>query len=752
MSSTVSPEASPSEHDLRMDLAAAADLGAAEAYGDVRVGMARGQRNLWFRLALRDRQVAAIRVGLNAGEIANLQPWSKRDGSFGVDFSTALGGMRAKLAWSGRGTLRCTTSILPSDALRLTATPRDVLMADPDSGTIFTKQRGLRSGIVFAGSAAPTAFSLFYYQQFSTLSDFFGETNQTPADSVGGSWPEIGFALPSGPDALLARDRECIVSDAYITLLAQLPHTEEEIAGAYLDLFAETYLAIERPVTQYHPWNQRAADALRDVSFSPACTYERHGQRFLMPDIGDTTKPPESMVQLTVAVNVGEYDSWRGERSALGSRLRSTLNAFYREDIGTLVRWLPGETFDAAQADDNMNHEAMDSWYLHHALFNAARLAREGDAEALKVFAESLPFVKRVAWRFTYHWPIFFNVETLDVIRAEAAPGSGGETDVAGLYALVMIHAYEMLGGIDYLHEAESALSALHGHGFRLAYQLNTTGFAAEAAMRMYKHTGDTQYLGLSEVCLANIFDNMWLWECDYGNARHYPTFFGLFPLRDAPYIAPYEELEAHAKFHEFLTLGGDDVRPSLRLLIGEFQKYSLNRCWFYYPDQLPADVLSDTVRNGRLERSLSVPIEDMQDGREASGQVDQELYGAGMPFVMAARHYMDIAHHALLAYSNYPMYDFRDESSRAWWRAGGDPRCQAELRIIPRSIDGQSFAVSAWTTVGENRIALSGSTSAEGHAVFVIRGGQTIEVHWVESDIAVDGQIIVGPLSAVET
>jgi hypothetical protein len=77
--------------------------------------------------------------------------------------------------------------------------------------------------------------------------------------------------------------------------------------------------------------------------------------------------------------------------------------------------------------------------------------------------------------------------------------------------------------------------------------------------------------------------------------------------LRDAPYVAPYEELEAHAKFHEFLELGGDDVRPSLRLLIAEFQKYSLHRCWFYYPDTLPVDALAEKTRNGRIERSAFV-------------------------------------------------------------------------------------------------------------------------------------------------
>ncbi|MBD5635213.1 MAG: hypothetical protein IAI49_12115, partial [Candidatus Eremiobacteraeota bacterium] len=148
-----------------------------------------------------------------------------------------------------------------------------------------------------------------------------------------------------------------------------------------------------------------------------------------------------------------------------------------------------------------------------------------------------------------------------------------------------------------------------------------------------------------------------------------------LFPLRDAPYLAPYEELEAHAKFHEFLALGGDDVRPALKFMLAEYQKYALDRCWYYYPDALPVDVLADKVRNGRIERGLSVPLEDLQDGREKSGQVGQELYGAGLPFVLTSRHYMRLDGTGLVAFCEYPMFDFTPSGDGGTWRVGGDAR-----------------------------------------------------------------------------
>jgi hypothetical protein len=225
----------------------------------------------------------------------------------------------------------------------------------------------------------------------------------------------------------------------------------------------------------------------------------------------------------------------------------------------------------------------------------------------------------------------------------------------------------------------------------------------------------------------------MWLWQCDYGRGRHYRTFFGLFPLHDAPYLAAYEELEAQAKFHDYLSLGGDDVRPSLRVLLAEYQRYSLDRGWYYYPDALPVDVVAEKSRNGRIERALAIPVEDLHDGWEPSGQVGQEVYGAGLALVYATRHYLPLDGTGCSAFSDYPMYDFRADAKkrRATWRAGGDPRCSAELRVVPHDPSMEPLAVTATTNAGDVVVPLRGRQTVEGHAEFTIRGGQTVEIRW---------------------
>jgi hypothetical protein len=70
---------------------------------------------------------------------------------------------------------------------------------------------------------------------------------------------------------------------------------------------------------------------------------------------------------------------------------------------------------------------------------------------ASKLFLHSLEFAIKVAHHFKYEWPVFYKVDTLEVVKAETQPGMGGEKDVPGLYAQVMLQAWEMTGEKRYL-------------------------------------------------------------------------------------------------------------------------------------------------------------------------------------------------------------------------------------------------------------------------------------------------------------
>lgn len=86
----------------------------------------------------------------------------------------------------------------------------------------------------------------------------------------------------------------------------------------------------------------------------------------------------------------------------------------------------------------------MDSWYLYHSLINLSRLAMDGHKTARKLLLDSLDYAIKVAHKFHYQWPVMDNLDTLEIIRAETNPGEGGEIDIPGLYAHLMLQAWEL--------------------------------------------------------------------------------------------------------------------------------------------------------------------------------------------------------------------------------------------------------------------------------------------------------------------
>ena len=143
---------------------------------------------------------------------------------------------------------------------------------------------------------------------------------------------------------------------------------------------------------------------------------------------------------------------------------------------------------------------------------------------------------------------MFYQLKTLKVLKAEFAPGKGGEHDVPGLYAHVMLQAYELSHEKHYLAEAEKAASRLKGSGLHLLYQTNNTLLSGVVLARLWRMTGKKKYRDLSIVCVANMIARVWMWECDYGFAKHYTNFMGASPLHECEYVAAYEEAEAIGK------------------------------------------------------------------------------------------------------------------------------------------------------------------------------------------------------------
>ena len=97
------------------------------------------------------------------------------------------------------------------------------------------------------------------------------------------------------------------------------------------------------------------------------------------------------------------------------------------------------------------------------------------------------------------------------------------------------------------------------------------------------------------------------------------------------------------AIIHELFAEGADRMRASARLLLAEYLRHAQDRSWMYFPGHQSPDALSPTQRVGRLEPLVAIPVEDLTDGWQQSGQVGQEVYGSALAFVAATRHFRSL-------------------------------------------------------------------------------------------------------------
>jgi len=387
------------------------------------------------------------------------------------------------------------TSLSPTENLAITDWPGDLYPVDSDldplgaAGAIHTSQKGPTGAILYATVNRPWQGSFLYAQNLTALNEFFERTHTSAKDCISNRWPEVGFRLPSSDEHWLLAGEETVISDAYLLATPDAPVDKLKAARLFLDLYADLYLELPKPEATFRDWPRLVDQTTRDLTHSNACGIEKRGKRYLLAYVGADDRPPESMVQLALLLPMIEYEEWLGEKITTVDQIRANLPSFYRSEVQTVVRWLPGDSTLQGQ-EEHMNEETMDSWYLYHTYMNLSRLAHDGDKVARELFLKSVEYGIAVAHHFSYHWPVFYNIHTLDVIKSQTKPGRGGEHDVGAQYVHVMMQAWDLTGEDRYLDEAERAAQALEGLGFDLGYQFNNTTFGAGGLLRLWKATG----------------------------------------------------------------------------------------------------------------------------------------------------------------------------------------------------------------------------------------------------------------------
>jgi len=530
-----------------------------------------------------------------------------------------------------------TAKFRPEGALHIPFLPRDLIAIGPagredkPKGHIEAKQRRLNTGMCYFELEEPDFGKVLYVQELTALNPYFRATDTIPENSVGGTWPEVGYLPPTNPGdpkTALRGGRDTVLNRAYL-LIRRFPQQRETIsAWQFLDMLGAIYRRLRKPDWQHRDWVERSERTLRDLARSPKARTRHGGHMYYHPYTA--SENPDSMVQLSLLGAIQEWGRWAGHKSPLEREALNGLRGFYDADLKTLRRYLP-------DVDSEKDADAVDSWYLYHPLRNLAVLALNGDEDARKLFFDTVDYGIEAAHHFKYKWPIQYKIDTFEVITAVAADDRG-QTDVGGMYAWIMLQAFELSGEQRFLDEARAAIAAAEGMRFDLNYQANLTAWGAAACMQLWRVTGDKHYLAQSYVYIASFFHNCEIWESEIGLARHYSNFLGVTCLQDAPYMAVYECFDSFAAFERYLDFGGPDLIPSVKLLVSEYCRYALDRAWYFYPDALPKDGLATDNRNGHIDRELSFPVEDLYPDGQQAGQVGQEIYGAGAAMVFATR------------------------------------------------------------------------------------------------------------------
>jgi hypothetical protein len=320
---------------------------------------------------------AAGQVAFRAGD--NPSPFlgvnMSETGEQTVDFSidTVVGKMRVAIEMPSdeHPVLHWTTSITLDRETMFPYWPRDVYVLSQDDdlfksrGTVHAMQRGPKAGLVYLTVREPRSGSMFYLQNLTRLNQYADHAHTSLGKTVGGEWPELGFALPPSQKPLPAGE-EIILSDGFAQLSPTIPKDSFEAARLFIDLYADVYLQLPWVECEYHDWPARAEQTLAQLTRSSQVSLKKDGKQYFIAYVNSKDKPVEVMVQAAMLISAVEYESWRKKPIPLINRTRKVLPEFYDPKIKSLIRWQPQMHFPDGKLEEQEHARIMDSWYLYH--------------------------------------------------------------------------------------------------------------------------------------------------------------------------------------------------------------------------------------------------------------------------------------------------------------------------------------------------------------------------------------------------
>jgi hypothetical protein len=273
---------------------------------------------------------------------------------------------------------------------------------------------------------------------------------------------------------------------------------------ALLPLFEER-LAWPKCATS---WKDYAAATVGDLQQKGATQVEVKGHTGLRAYVKDSSaiwKQPTDNFELMTIADV----LWP---SLLYLRLHPSPN--YQAECQELLADLPGFYHSATQSISNdfirPANERADSWYpFENALIKYPTIATlSGSKDVSEKFLATFQTAGKLARRYNYLFPIYYQVETL---RAE---GAGTNYAIGGLYAWAAILAHRLTGEERYREEARRAIQVLYVvPSDRLFHEPQELAYGALAAAE----------LGMQDVATYLLYEQlrMFYWYSDPSQKAH---------------------------------------------------------------------------------------------------------------------------------------------------------------------------------------------------------------------------------------
>lgn len=503
----------------------------------------------------------------------------------------------------------------------------------------FFAERASFAAPMFYGYSATLDATLLYWFDLTRINPFIEATRYGPAGTAGHRGRSFGHTLTSSDLRKLPTGESLILYDAYLSVTPGRAADESAMFNNYLQQTSDIYDLIAKPEISLPDWQALAKETLADLD-NPATWIELNGKRYWRAYVSDTRQSAEAITQLDVGLGAARFAARYGDEQAtrIAQLAEATLEDFYNPRFGLVQNSGPLAVTG--------NQGRGDTWYELGHVLKMAEWGLLGSDVAAELALRSADAWMEYAHTADYRFHRFYSFPDSDNPDA-AWQGSEREPDASGAYAYYMLLLHELTGEERFLEEATTAVEALAGNGFLLAYETHITAQAAAACARLWQMTGDPHYLALSYGPIANLVRLAWVWEVDYGPAAEATTFWGLNPTQQSGVITPKEQYEAWIYLDEYLRLTHGAVDPSVEKLIAEFLKYTLATLAYTLPPVAPEGVVTEnpaaysTVAENRLD--LYIPVEDMRDSWGTWGAIGQQVYGAGMAPTLAALSYLEI-------------------------------------------------------------------------------------------------------------